>query len=760
MKKSKFSAPKKDKQTLPFMLEIPYKEAVKQEICRLYSEQQEPLNPSIQRELDFWLVTFEPEFLTKRCPEYIAKLVIESDELIQTVKWEISTNPERRAQAFVAIPSTVVSVFSSKNSVGCLLGLQVDPSCERVARKDIENAVKACHMGFELLNAFYRRHLDPSSIDIFYFEIGCQENEAENSIDLSLFKKTFLEKIENHIQKVVPALFMQRNEEERIKNLLVLRKEICSIEDIPQMMILYDQHTAQEITFTIVLARVKKRGDLPLQDLLKLDEENAAYIQGQTCSLGTLCEEHNIEGNIFQIQVKNLSRFQKENASIDYNLSRKEISALLQAGLGEVRDYTGGLFIKQDEQFEELKKACPKRAAKLLESFFYSMQPVEKQLTLPTELLALFFELFQKLFIEDQIQLLTKTSDLILLIAFTDKAKTKGFEDEESLLKSKISYKTIVSSQWFYGNFSFKGWILSFDTIDHLQQYEKEFREKITQMSSCKAPQQKILHINGAFNQLNFDPRIDGMYESAIISKLLFEGLTRLNKKGEAMLACADSYELSSDEKTYTFQLKELHWSNGQPLIAADFARAWKKVLCPDAKTTFDYFFDSILNAQQAKAEKISPDAVGVKILSNTKLEIQLNQPVPYFLKILAHPVFSPIYSDVDKNNLSWGFEKNHHLVCNGPFRLQRPRPFYGSELKKNLYYRNQEHVTLDGISISTINPQKLLKIFKNQQTGCLESPFGDAKKKFYRVFQWSKPFTVLKSLFVLFQCTILPIVQ
>ncbi|MDJ0651412.1 MAG: peptide ABC transporter substrate-binding protein [Simkaniaceae bacterium] len=726
-----FPEPKKEKQIFP-KLEKPYKEAVKEAVSRLCGDE-ERLDVNIQRELDFWLLTFGIESLARRCPEHIANIVIESNELIRKLDWDISTNPEIRAQAVVAIPSSIVSTFSSKNIVGCLFGLELDASHERVTRKEIKNAVEACGMGFELLGVFYKRHLEHSSVDLFYFELGCQEGEVKYPMDLSLFEKTFLKKIETRISVVVPTLSIQTNREEIIKNLLVLGREICFIEDIPQVMILYDHHTHQDIMFTIALARVKKRGDLSVLDLLRVNKENENVIQDQTRPLRNLSKEHTVEGNIFQIQVKNLSRFQKKNSSIDYNLARKHVAQCLEVGLGKIRDYNGGLFSIRDENFEKLKKILPKASDSCLRNFFYSMQPLEQQLVLPKEVLALFFKLFQRFFIEDQLQWLIETSDVKLLIALKYEAKKKLSGDEESLLKSKISYETLVSSQWFYGDFSFQGFILSFDTINHLQRYEKELRERFAQIFSCKAPQPKVLRIavNNKFDRFDFDPRMGGTSEMIMINSLLFEGLTRLNNKGKVTLACAESYQLASDEKTYTFQLrKELYWSNGDPLTAIDFEYAWKKLLAPDSKTIFDYRLRVILNAQPAKEGKVFLDAVGVKALNSTQLEVRLNHPVPYFLELLTHPLFSPIYPDLDAKNPDWSHRNSTHFICNGPFRPKSFHPLHGFKLEKSPYHWNKENVALDEISVVSIHSQRALELFKNQQLDWLGASFGISKQK------------------------------
>ncbi|QVL57379.1 MAG: peptide ABC transporter substrate-binding protein [Simkaniaceae bacterium] len=719
----------------PFRLMIQAKEAVRKELYCLYHEQEEGFDESLQRDLDFWLLTFRKEFFTRRYPEYIAKIIVHSNELIRTLEWQISINSKKRHLTLVVTPSLMISPFSSKAIIGCLLGIQLDSSSEMISRNEVQEALDACSMGFELLDSFYKHNPYSSSIHIFYFEMGYQENDAINSINLSLFEKMFLKQIETRIQVLVPPLFMQRNEEEVMRNLLILRRETSSIQDIPQVIIFYDNHTHQEITFTILLVRVKKSVDSSVLDLLRLSKENEEYIEGQVYFLGNFSEESIIDGNVFQIRLKNISRFQRKNSSIDYNLSRKKITEYLQISLGEVRDYNGGMFLKQDERLKELKESFPEATnnyPEILENFFYSIWPIEKQATLPLELFSAFFKLFHTLFIEDQVDFLIEGCDLKLIIALKYEDEKELSRNEELFFSDEASYKKTVSSKWSYGDFLFKGFILSFHTINELQEYEKRIRERLTQTSDRSLSQKKILHINNDFIQFDFDPRIGGTNESIAINKLLFDGLTRINSKGEKVLSCANSYNLSSDRKTYTFQLKELYWSNGQLLTADDFEYAWKKILSPEFETRFAYLFYLILNAKEAKEGKTSLDDVGIKVLSKKILQVQIKHPAPYFLELLAHSLFSPVNSDIDRNDPSWSSGRNDSFVCNGPFKLKKsPRPFYEFELEPNPYYWNRQELVLDGISISNVNPQKALKMFKNRELDWLGPPFGIPKLEF-----------------------------
>ncbi|MEM8727242.1 MAG: peptide ABC transporter substrate-binding protein [Chlamydiota bacterium] len=734
MKSYNLTEQKEKKTEYPSRLMFPPKEVIKQELYRLYGKEEEKLDESLRRDLDFWLSTFRREFFIRRYPEHIAKIIFDSNKLIRTLEWQISKNSKKRHLTFDITTSLMISPFSSRTIFSCLLGIQLDSSNEMISRKAVQEAIEACSMGLELLDSFYKHNPYSSSIHIFYFEVGSREKTVADSFDLSLFQQKFSQQIETRIQVLVPPLFKQRNEEEVMRNLLILRNETSSVRDIPQVIILYDNHTHREITFTILLVRVKKNTDSPVLDLLKAHKENEEYIDGHVYFLGNVSQDSIIEGNVFKIRLKNISRFQRKNASIDYNLLQKRIAECLQTGLGEIRDYNGGIFLKQYERLEELKRLFPEvknNHPEVLENFFYSIRPIDRQATLPIALFSAFFKLFHTLFIDEKVHFLVDICDLKLIIAFKygDEKKLSG--NEEQLLGDEISYKKVVSSKWSYGNFLFTGFILSFQTIEGLKKYEKSFPARLTQTSSQSSVPKKILHINNEFIPFDFDPRIGGKSESIAINKLLFDGLTRINKKGEIILSCADSYRFCPDTKTYIFQLKKLYWSNGQPLTAGDFEYAWKKILSPDFKTDFVYLFYFILNAQKAKEGNIPLNAVGIKALSKTELEIRIAYPTPYFLELLAHPLFSPVNSDLDKKDPGWSSGKNDNFVCNGPFKLKSPRLFYEFELEPNPYYWNGKEIELDGISISNVHPQKALEMFKSGELDWLGPPFGISKPEF-----------------------------
>ena len=68
--------------------------------------------------------------------------------------------------------------------------------------------------------------------------------------------------------------------------------------------------------------------------------------------------------------------------------------------------------------------------------------------------------------------------------------------------------------------------------------------------------------------------------EETNLDALLFRGLMRFDDNNEPVTDIADSYELSADKLTYTFELKEyIKFHDGEPLTADDVVFTIESIL-------------------------------------------------------------------------------------------------------------------------------------------------------------------------------------
>ena len=163
---------------------------------------------------------------------------------------------------------------------------------------------------------------------------------------------------------------------------------------------------------------------------------------------------------------------------------------------------------------------------------------------------------------------------------------------------------------------------------------------------------------------------------------------------------CAFPIEISADKKTYTFHLRpEAKWSNGDPVVAADFLFAWKRVSDSQAEycELLNYIdgeedYQAVFRDSQKEDYKgPAPDFSKVKLETSPTdpklLIVHLKNPTAYFPDLCAFPTYFPTHAKSmglrdEKGNII--FEKNGEikidptftkppkLVSNGPYRLDR----------------------------------------------------------------------------------------
>src|ERR1700719_1714940 len=108
-----------------------------------------------------------------------------------------------------------------------------------------------------------------------------------------------------------------------------------------------------------------------------------------------------------------------------------------------------------------------------------------------------------------------------------------------------------------------------------------------------------LVVLNGAEPE-SIDPAVVTGQLEGRICYALFEGLLHFDRFGTPQPGIAESWDLSSDGKIYTFHLRaDAKWSNGDPVTANDFVQSWKRVLLPETASEYAYLLYHIKNAQQ-----------------------------------------------------------------------------------------------------------------------------------------------------------------
>lgn len=183
----------------------------------------------------------------------------------------------------------------------------------------------------------------------------------------------------------------------------------------------------------------------------------------------------------------------------------------------------------------------------------------------------------------------------------------------------------------------------------------------------------------------------------------MFEGLTRLDEDNRPQPAIAERWEVSADQKEYTFYLrKDAKWSNGDPVTAHDFEFAWKRAVDPEMAADYCYMFDLIEGAIAAYSGEGSVDDMGVTAVDDYTLKVKLVSGAPYFLDLTAFPTYYPLHRPtVQADNEGWHLSPDT-MIVNGPFK---PVKWEQGRLEyvPNEHYWDADKVKLDRLVFTMV---------------------------------------------------------
>ncbi|NLJ30442.1 MAG: peptide ABC transporter substrate-binding protein [Clostridiales bacterium] len=246
-----------------------------------------------------------------------------------------------------------------------------------------------------------------------------------------------------------------------------------------------------------------------------------------------------------------------------------------------------------------------------------------------------------------------------------------------------------------------------------------------TQTSSTGGTKTLNLAVQSAV--MSLDPLIAGDAISMGIISNVDEGLFVVDDKGDIKPGLCKSYEVSKDQLTYTFHLRDgVKWSNGQAVTAQDFVYAWQRNATSTGDlSAFQYQIEmaAIKNYEKVLAGKLSVDQLGVKAVDDKTIQLQLEHPVPFLLNLLAFTPWVPVNEAFLKSQGSkFGVTKDN-ILYNGPYYISDYQVGGSSiTLTKNPNYWDAANVDVDKITYQVISDtQQAVMSYKNKTVDNVE---------------------------------------
>ncbi|MBR2790875.1 MAG: hypothetical protein IKD70_09770 [Eggerthellaceae bacterium] len=220
-----------------------------------------------------------------------------------------------------------------------------------------------------------------------------------------------------------------------------------------------------------------------------------------------------------------------------------------------------------------------------------------------------------------------------------------------------------------------------------------------------------------------------------------YDGLTEYDNESVLQPALAESWDVSSDGKTYTFHLRQgVKWVDSQgreiaDVVADDFVAGMQHMM--DAKGGLEYLVQGVIvNTNEYITGQVTDfSQVGVSAPDDHTVVYTLCDKKSYFLTMLGYSVFAPMSRTyyvsqggkfgADYNNgaadYKYGIDADHIAYC-GPFLVTNHTEKNTIVFSQNPTYWDKANVTIKTITWKFQTGEDPTKTYEDMKSGVLDT--------------------------------------
>lgn len=336
-------------------------------------------NTEIFIEMQALLVTCRDEFKARRQPRHLSRMITIRYLFRKRLREGMRKNPTRRHICLKVFRADIQMEASRKPVLCIFVGVNLLRDQENFGERHLLRAIQHyIPASIPIEHSFFHHRLDSENLCFSYLEVEKRDGSLFTEAEIKKLRRELPGNIKNRIEHRLHNVFMPRNEEEVMRNILTLTNQIKYVRDLPQVLINYDEQAYAHLYFTVILARLLKTGAPSVADLFKRVDTPVEYLHDRTKIMGFVRKKYPKEATVFRLKLPK-EGFLRADQSIDLYKARQSIVKELSKVIGEIRDYNGGMISKQHELLLDIRKALGDTKDYddlLLENFFYSLAPV------------------------------------------------------------------------------------------------------------------------------------------------------------------------------------------------------------------------------------------------------------------------------------------------------------------------------------------------------------------------------------------------
>ncbi len=427
---------------------------IQEHIVSLIHRRPDDFDYDIFTEMQHFLVMCKHDFKATREYRHMARMISVLYLFRKALSQTVDLSPEKRylhlkfMKTRLHLPSGKI-----KDVLGVLVGMNFLRDNELFEERHLLKAIQNYLPGVEgVVGSFFFNKGKSDRIFTMYLEIEKPKGGNFSLVEIKRLKQELPSDLKDRIEHLMHPVFMPRNEEEVMRNILSLSKQLKYIRDIPQVIITFDKQTDFKVSFTVILLRVLKPKMHSIKKLFGKSDTCLEFTPEQVRVVGHLRNKYEKEANVFRLEIDK-THFLRADHSIDLYKARRAVFMELVNVLGECRDYNGGLITKQNEVFCALKDLLgdmEEHHLFQLENFFYSLTPSVMRNVLDPSALKTLFGMIQEVlddgfFSGSSFSIKTEANDDFLFVMLTVDSNDMVDQVKNALSKLNIGVLDLAS---------------------------------------------------------------------------------------------------------------------------------------------------------------------------------------------------------------------------------------------------------------------------------------------------------------------------
>lgn len=374
---------------------------IQEDMAYLISRLPKEFDHDLLTEMQHVLVICRDEFKAARGCRHLSRIISVHYLFRKGLLEAVKKDPEKRHLSLKLFQTSIHEPEGNKAVLGVLVGINflrdTEVFEERHLLNAIQNYIPSAHA---VEGSFFSNKRGHENLCTLYLEIEKTGGEPFSINEIRFLRRSLPSDLKDRIEHLLHPIFMPRNEEEVLRNILTLSSQIKYLHDLPQVIISFDKQTHLSLCFTVISVAAMKAGDLSIQERFKDSNSFLTYMHDRSKAVGALRKKYTKEATVFNVKLAK-NQFLRRDHSLDLNKARQIVVGELTRILGEFRDFNGGMISKQHEflcEVRELLQDDTKYNELLLENFFYSLTPdVMRTVVTPQALKTLFLMLLESI---------------------------------------------------------------------------------------------------------------------------------------------------------------------------------------------------------------------------------------------------------------------------------------------------------------------------------------------------------------------------